>query len=195
MAKQTANNPSGKRKLTLTMVIIYGIFVIIWLYACTGIGAVFDISLNAMGKIDSNLISVNIDKISDTGFVISALKKGGYAPKMLAFGAIAVIMLILILYSNVMDKKFHRKGEEHGSAWFATKSEANEFADKQHIPKNPFKRAIRSVYFFFSVAFTSLFNREQLPILKAIMRGAKFMVLKSPDGKRVFDKNGEFCRI
>ena len=93
--------------------------------------------------------------MKDTSLVFEMVKQGGYAAKIPLFTAFGLGLYALNKYTN--RKKFHRKGEEHGSARWANKKEIQSLADKPKKVKLPFK--VRVHNFFEKLKFWK--RREQ----------------------------------
>ena len=87
--------------------------------------------------------------MKDTRLVFKMVKQGGYAAKIPLFTAFGLGLYALNKYTS--RKKFHRKGEEHGSARWANKKEIQSLADKPKKVKLPIK--VRVYNFFERLKF------------------------------------------
>lgn len=108
------------------------------------------------GKKNFDMLSKTLDStMKDTSLVFEMVKQGGYAAKIPLFTAFGLGLYALNKYTS--KKKFHRKGEEHGSARWANKKEIQSLADKPKKVKLPFK--VRVHNFFEKLKFWK--RREQ----------------------------------
>ena len=108
------------------------------------------------GKTNFDMLSKTLDStMKDTSLVFEMVKQGGYAAKIPLFTAFGLGLYALNKYTS--KKKFHRKGEEHGSARWANKKEIQSLADKPKKVKLPFK--VRVHNFFEKLKFWK--RREQ----------------------------------
>lgn len=86
------------------------------------------------------------------------VKAGGYAAKIPMFTAFGIALYALNKYTS--RKKFHRKGEEHGSARWANKKEIKSLADKTKKVKLPLK--VRVHNFMERLKFWKHFREEKV---------------------------------
>ena len=108
-------------------------------------GACLDLSIKENSKVDFNLLSKSLDStLKDTHLVFELVKAGGYAAKIPMFTAFGIGLYALNKYTS--RKKFHRKGEEHGSARWANKKEIQSLADKPKKVKLPFKVKVHNFF-------------------------------------------------
>ena len=120
---------------------IYAVLAAFGIYFSAALGACFDLSLDADGKADFDKLANSLEAtLMDTDVVLEQLKKGEKAvqfPILMAFG---IGLYALMKVTN--KKKFHRKGEEHGSARWANSKEIKSLLDKPPKQKkeNIFKR-------------------------------------------------------
>ena len=104
-----------------------------------------DVSANENGKVDFNFLSKSLDSTSkDTKLVFELVKSGGYALKIPLFTAFGIAIYALNKYTS--KKKFHRKGEEHGSARWANAKEVKSLLDKPKKQKLPFKVKVHNFF-------------------------------------------------
>ncbi len=111
------------------------------IYFAAALGACFDLSLDANGKLDfDNLASSLEETLADTNLVFSMVKEKGKALIFPVYTAFALVLYVLMKITS--KKKFHRKGEEHGSARWANSKEIKSLLDKPPKQKkeNIFKR-------------------------------------------------------
>ena len=93
------------------------------------VGACMDIAADDKGKVDFDILSKSLDStLKDTHLVFELVKSGGYAAKIPLFTAFGIAIYALNKYTS--KKKFHRKGEEHGSARWANAKEVKSLLDK-----------------------------------------------------------------
>ena len=108
------------------------------MYFSAAVGACLDLSIKENSKVNFNLLSKSLDStLKDTHLVFELVKAGGYAAKIPMFTAFGIALYALNKYTS--RKKFHRKGEEHGSARWANVKERKSLADKPKKQKLPFK--------------------------------------------------------
>jgi type IV secretion system protein VirD4 len=82
--------------------------------------------------------------MKDTNLVLELVKNGGYAAKIPMFTAFGIGLYALNKYTS--RKKFHRKGEEHGSARWANKKEIISLLDKPKEVRQPFKVKVHNFF-------------------------------------------------
>ncbi|MDE6848797.1 MAG: type IV secretory system conjugative DNA transfer family protein [Ruminococcus sp.] len=147
----------GVRKTSKSTLVIYGIIILLIIFAFWFLGTSMDFALKPDGKVDMNLIGDGMNKVlNNPEILFSSLKnKNSYAPKMLFLGACSTG--IYVLYKYTEDKKrLHRRGVEHGSAKWGDEKEMKLLAENKKKP-------------------------HLQPIIS--------------DGKRVFDKKGNFVGV
>ena len=105
------------------------------MYCLAAFGFALDKSKNESGEIDFSglLASVESSFADYKGILGSITDTETYCCKITFFGAISVGLYILYKYTT--KKRLHRKGEEHGSARWATEAEAKRLADKKKVKK------------------------------------------------------------
>ena len=104
------------------------------------------------------MLSKTLDStLKNTELVFELVKAGGYAAKIPMFTAFGIALYALNKYTS--RKKFHRKGEEHGSARWANAKERKSLADKPKKVKLPFK--VRVHNFFEKLKFWKLLKQEK----------------------------------
>ncbi|MCR5142853.1 MAG: type IV secretory system conjugative DNA transfer family protein [Ruminococcus sp.] len=104
-----------------------------------------DVSANENGKVDFDLLSKSLDRtLKDTKLVLDMVQHGGYAMKIPLFTAFGIGLYALNKYTS--RKKFHRKGEEHGSARWANAKEVRSLLDKPKKVKLPFKVKVHNFF-------------------------------------------------
>lgn len=91
------------------------------------------------------MLSKTLDStLKNTELVFELVKAGGYAAKLPMFTAFGIGLYALNKYTS--RKRFHRKGEEHGSARWANKKEIQSLADKTKKVKLPFKVKVHNFF-------------------------------------------------
>lgn len=126
-----------KKKSTLELVvhIIIALFVI---YAAAALGTALDMSVTEDGKTNFSQFSINFESsLTQPKLVFSALKdKKSKTFALAAFGTVGIVLFAMIKATN--KKRLHRRGVEHGSARWASETEARSLADK--VSKKEAKR-------------------------------------------------------
>ena len=120
---------------------IYAVLAAFGIYFAAALGACFDLSLDENGKADFDKLANSLEAtLMDTDIVFEQLKKGEKALQFPIFAAFGIGLYALMKVTN--KKKFHRKGEEHGSARWANQKEIKSLLDKPPKQKkeNIFKR-------------------------------------------------------
>ena len=91
------------------------------------------------------MLSKTLDStLKNTELVFELVKAGGYAAKLPMFTAFGIGLYALNKYTS--RKRFHRKGEEHGSARWANAKERKSLADKPKKVKLPFKVRVHNFF-------------------------------------------------
>ena len=119
------------RKPDATTYIIYGILGLAFLYVCMALGACFQLNQSETdGSIDiaSALNSMETVMTEPKTVFNCFIVKGGLSMKMTFFGIFGAAIYVLMKVSD--KKRYHRKGEEHGSARWGTDKEKKALADK-----------------------------------------------------------------
>lgn len=99
------------------------------IYFSAALGACFDLSLNDEGKADFDKLASSLEStLMDTDLVLEQVKLKGKALMFPVYTAFAIGLYVLMKVTG--KKKFHRKGEEHGSARWANKKEILSLLDK-----------------------------------------------------------------
>lgn len=112
--------------VTISIYIVLAVFVI---YFSAALGACFDLSLNEDGKADFDLLANSLEStLMNSDLVFEKIGEGGKAMQFPIFTAFGIGLYALMKVTG--KKKFHRKGEEHGSARWANKKEINSLLDK-----------------------------------------------------------------
>ncbi len=124
---------------------IYSAIAAFTIYFSAAVGACLDKSAGANGKINFDAFSKSLDStLNDTELVLEFVRAGGYAAKLPMFTAFGIGLYALNKYTS--RKRFHRKGEEHGSARWANKKEIMSLADKPEKPKLHFKEKLNKLF-------------------------------------------------
>ncbi|UKI16704.1 MAG: hypothetical protein L6V87_02125 [Ruminococcus sp.] len=85
-------------------------------------GACFDLSSDEEGKVDFDNLANSLETtLMDTELVFEQVKAGGNALMFPLFTAFGIGLYVLMKVTG--KKRFHRKGEEHGSSRWANKKE------------------------------------------------------------------------
>ncbi len=137
---------------------IYAVLAVFVIYFSAALGACFDLSLDEDGKADFDLLASSLEStLMNTNLVFEKVVEGanrmfaqlpqkggtdaaqqratgGKAMQFPIFTAFGIGLYVLMKVTG--KKKFHRKGEEHGSARWANKKEINSLLDKP--PKQKF---------------------------------------------------------
>lgn len=108
---------------------IYGVLVAFVIYFAAAVGACFDLFVDENGKADFDKLANSLETtLADTELVFEQVKLKGKAlifPVYTTFG-----LGLYVLMKITGRKKFHRKGEEHGSARWANPKEIKMLLDK-----------------------------------------------------------------
>lgn len=119
-----------KKKPDIITVSIYGILALAGVYCVGSIGTALDLSLDDSGAVDFNLFSESLNTVmSDTNTVLSHMADfSSYAFKLSLVGVCVIAIYALMKVTD--NRKFHRRGEEHGSARWANDKERKSLLDK-----------------------------------------------------------------
>ena len=122
------------KKADFITISIYSVLAAAVIYVSAALGACVDLATNDEGKVDFDLLSGSLDStLTDTKLVLSQVQAGGNAMKFPIFAAFGIGLYALMKITG--KKKFHRKGEEHGSARWANQKEIKSLLDKPPKPK------------------------------------------------------------
>lgn len=122
------------KKTDFVTISIYAVLAMFVIYFSAALGACLDLSLNDEGKADMDKLASSLEStLMDTDLVIEQVKTGGKALQLPIFTAFGLGLYVLMKITG--KKKFHRKGEEHGSARWANKKEIKMLLDKPPKPK------------------------------------------------------------
>lgn len=107
----------------------YAVLAVFVIYFAASLGACFDMSINDEGKVDFDNLANSLEStLMDTDLIFEKVKDGGNALMFPVFTAFGIGLYVLMKITG--KKKFHRKGEEHGSARWANKKEIASLLDK-----------------------------------------------------------------
>lgn len=107
-------------------------------------GACFDLSTNEEGKVDFDNLANSLETtLMDTELVFEQVKAGGNALMFPLFTAFGIGLYALMKVTG--KKKFHRKGEEHGSSRWANKKEIASLLDKPPKSQKARKNLVTSL--------------------------------------------------
>lgn len=99
------------------------------IYFSAALGACFDMSLDENGKADFDKLAGSLETtLMNTETVKEQVKAKGKALQFPIFTAFGIGLYVLMKITG--KKKFHRKGEEHGSSRWANKKEIRSLLDK-----------------------------------------------------------------
>ena len=129
------------KKADFMTISIYAVLAAFVIYFAAALGACFDLSLDANGKADLDKLANSLETtLMDTDLVLEQIKNGEKALQFPIFTAFGIGLYVLMKITG--KKKFHRKGEEHGSARWANSKEIKSLLDKPKKQKkeNIFKR-------------------------------------------------------
>lgn len=117
------------KKPDFVTISIYAVLAVFVIYFAAALGACFDLSTNDEGKVDFDNLANSLEStLMDTELVFEQVKAGGKAFMFPVFTAFGIGLYVLMKITG--KKKFHRKGEEHGSARWANKKEIASLLDK-----------------------------------------------------------------
>lgn len=126
----------GKKKIGIGTIILYFCIALAVLYCAAALGLAFDKSKDEKGKIDFNgelMTNVESSLLNYEGIFENIRDSDSYCYKFTFFGGMFLGIYALLKYTS--KKRLHRKGEEHGSARWATDAEAKKLADKKKVKK------------------------------------------------------------
>ncbi len=117
------------KKPDFVTISIYAVLAVFVIYFAAALGACFDLSLDEEGKADFDKLANSLEStLMDTNLVFEQVKAGGNAVAFPVFTAFGIGLYVLMKITG--KKKFHRKGEEHGSSRWANKKEIASLLDK-----------------------------------------------------------------
>lgn len=117
------------KKPDFVTISIYAVLAVFVIYFAAALGACFDLSTNEEGKVDFDNLANSLETtLMDTELVFEQVKAGGNAVMFPVFTAFGIGLYALMKVTG--KKKFHRKGEEHGSSRWANKKEIASLLDK-----------------------------------------------------------------
>ena len=131
------------KKTDFVTISIYAVLAMFVIYFSAALGACLDLSLNDEGKADMDKLASSLEStLMDTDLVLEQVKTGGKALQLPIFTAFGLGLYVLMKITG--KKKFHRKGEEHGSARWANKKEIASLLDKPPKSKNKVQKTDQS---------------------------------------------------
>lgn len=117
------------KKPDFVTISIYAVLAVFVIYFAASLGACFDLSSDEEGKVDFDNLANSLETtLMDTELVFEQVKAGGNAVMFPVFTAFGIGLYTLMKVTG--KKKFHRKGEEHGSSRWANKKEIASLLDK-----------------------------------------------------------------
>lgn len=127
------------KKPDFVTISIYAVLAVFVIYFAASLGACFDLSSDEEGKVDFDNLANSLETtLMDTELVFEHVKAGGNAVMFPVFTAFGIGLYALMKVTG--KKKFHRKGEEHGSSRWANKKEIASLLDKPSKPKKGEKK-------------------------------------------------------
>lgn len=127
------------KKPDFVTISIYAVLAVFVIYFAASLGACFDLSSDEEGKVDFDNLANSLETtLMDTELVFEQVKAGGNALMFPLFTAFGIGLYVLMKVTG--KKRFHRKGEEHGSSRWANKKEIALLLDKPPKPKNGEKK-------------------------------------------------------
>lgn len=127
------------KKPDFVTISIYAMLAVFVIYFAASLGACFDLSTNEEGKVDFDNLANSLETtLMDTKLVFEQVKTGGNAVMFPVFTAFGIGLYVLMKITG--KKKFHRKGEEHGSSRWANKKEIASLLNKPPKPKKGEKK-------------------------------------------------------
>ncbi|MCM1061332.1 MAG: type IV secretory system conjugative DNA transfer family protein [Eubacterium sp.] len=126
----------AKKKTGIGTMLIYLCLAVSVLYCAAAVGLAFDKSKDENGKINFKgelMTNVESSFLDYEGILESIKDSESYCRKVTFLCGMFVGIYALVKYTS--RKRLHRKGEEHGSARWATEAEAKKLADKKKVKK------------------------------------------------------------
>ena len=125
------------KKPDFVTISIYAVLAVFVIYFSAALGACFDLSLNEDGKADFDLLASSLEStLMNSNLVFEKVGEGEKAMQFPIFTAFGIGLYALMKVTG--KKKFHRKGEEHGSARWANIKEIKSLLDKPPKPRRTF---------------------------------------------------------
>ncbi len=124
-----------KKKTGLSTILIYLCLALAVLYCAAAVGLAFDRSKDENEKVDYKELLTNVEGsfLDYEGIFANIKDNETYCCKFTFLCGMFVGIYALIKYTS--KKRLHRKGEEHGSARWATEAEGKKLADKKKVKK------------------------------------------------------------
>jgi type IV secretion system protein VirD4 len=120
-----------KKKMSKTAIIIYASAIVIAVYLCALFGACLDKTAaeSEQNSVDfTAAFNMMTSEFLNIPYVfMQSITENSYAQKLVIMGAMSLGIYILLKASD--SRKLHRRGEEHGSAKWASAREAKQLAD------------------------------------------------------------------
>lgn len=135
--------PRPKPSFTRTDIIVYSIIALLTAVLSAILGCAMDFSRKADGKLDYKLIRKGMNlAFKNVPYIMKHIAdKNSYVCKMLLLGIMCVGIFILYKFS-MTPKRYHRRGEEYGSAKWGDDKEKKSLAEQKKQPV--FKPALRN---------------------------------------------------
>ena len=129
-----------EKKADFITIGIYTVLAGAALYTSAALGACVDLATDSNGRLDFEQLTESLDTtLTDTRLVFSQVQAGGNAAKFPVFAAFGIGIYVLMKITG--KKRFHRRGEEHGSAKWAGKREIRSLADRPQKKKKGNRKA------------------------------------------------------
>ena len=133
------------RKPDAVTISIYSALAGFAVYGSAALGACLDLSADESGKVDLDVLAQSLDTtLQNSELVLKMVQSGGNARTLPIFAAFGISLYALMKITS--RKKFHRKGEEHGSARWANAKEVKSLLDKPKKPKLPLKIRLHNFF-------------------------------------------------
>ena len=129
-----------EKKADFITISIYSVLAGAALYTSAALGTCVDLASDSDGRLDFEQLTESFDTtLTDTHLVFSQVQAGGSAAKFPVFAAFGIGIYVLMKITG--KKRFHRRGEEHGSAKWAGKREIRSLADRPQKKKKGKRKA------------------------------------------------------
>ena len=134
------NNGTQKKRSALDWTIWGLLLLVSVIIGCVG-GNAFDKTINEDGRLNAMAAITEIETSfnSPAEAVINSFSTAFKNQNSYSFKGIilsAVIVAIFFMYTSTTKKRFHRKGEEHGSAKWGSESDKEKIMDKNDLYNN-----------------------------------------------------------
>lgn len=140
MAKQSDIEKRMPKKKSASTLVLYAMPIVILLIVGIWFGYVMELNATDDGRTNVMAVINELDSYMKADIFKGAVKdainnKKGSARKWGMYGAVAGF-IVFAYFASQNDKRFHRRGEEHGSARWGTDKEKREIADTNDLYNN-----------------------------------------------------------